>query len=105
MGQIKLVRTLLVLFWNTYYKWGHTENCVKCSDVPSTSAQSQEVYISETNDINATKETNQDLRCLRIKNLKKLIIEQLNINSLRTKLDLLIKLRILQIFWWLRKQN
>ena len=29
-----------------YYKWGHTGNCVKSSDIPSTLAQSQEVYIS-----------------------------------------------------------
>ena len=28
-----------------YYKWGHMGNCVKASDVPSTLAQSQEVYI------------------------------------------------------------
>ena len=47
------------------------------------------MYISETNDLNATKETNKDLRCLRIKNLKKWIIGQLNINSLRNKFDLL----------------
>ena len=43
------------------------ENCVKSSDVPSTPSQSQEVYISETSDVNATKEANQDLRCFRIK--------------------------------------
>ena len=58
-------------------------------EVPSTPAQSQEVHISETNDLNATKETNKDSRCLRIKNLKKWIIGQLNINSLRNKFDLL----------------
>ena len=50
------------------------ENCVKSSDVPSTPAHSPEVYIPETNDLNATKETNQDLRCLCVKNLKKLMI-------------------------------
>ena len=50
------------------------ENCVKSSDVPPPPAQSQEVYMSETNELNATKATNQDLRCLRIKNLKKLIV-------------------------------
>ena len=72
------------------YKWGHTENCVKSSDVLSTFTESQEVFgISETNDLNATNETNQDLRCLPIKNLKKLIIVQLYINSVQNKFDLL----------------
>ena len=47
-------------------------NCVKSSDVPSTPAQFQEVYISETNDLYATKEINQDLRCFCIKYLKKI---------------------------------
>ena len=79
----------LVNFFLKYYKWGHKKNCVKSSDVPSTPAQSQEVYISETNDLYATKETNQNLRCLRIKYLKKLIKGQLNVNSLPIKLDLL----------------
>ena len=36
---------------------GHTKNCVKRSDAPSTLAHSQEVYISETNDVNTIKET------------------------------------------------
>ena len=63
--------------------------CIKSSGVPSTPAQSQEVHISETNDLNTAKETNQNLKCFRIKNLKKLIIGQLNINSLRNKFDLL----------------
>ena len=66
MGQIKLVKT-----------GGHTENCVKSRDVPSTPAQSQKVYI------------HQELSRLRIKKLKKLIIGQLKINSLRNKFDLL----------------
>ena len=59
------------------------------SDVPSTCALYQLVYISETNDVNTTKETNQELRCLYIKKLKKLIVGQLNINSLRNEFDLL----------------
>ena len=78
-----------VNFTLKYYKWGHTENCVKSNDVPSTPAHSPDVYIPETNDLNATKETNQDLRCLCIKNLKKMMIWQLNVNSLRNKFDLL----------------
>ena len=36
---------------------GHTKNCVKRSDAPSALTQSQEVYISETNDVNSIKET------------------------------------------------
>ena len=78
-----------VNFTLKYYKWEHTENCVKSSDVPSSPAHSQEVYIPEINDLNANKETNQDLRCLRIKNLKKLMTGQLHINSLWNKFDLL----------------
>ena len=92
MGQIKLVILISINFINfylKYHRWRHTENCVKSNDVPSTPTQSQEVYLSETNDVNATKETNENLRCLRIKNLKKLIIGQLNINFLRNKFDLL----------------
>ena len=51
--------------------------------------QSQEVYVSETNDVNVTKRTNQDLRYLSIKRLEKLIIRHLNMNSLQNKFDLL----------------
>ena len=50
---------------------GHGVNCVKSNHDPSINAG--EVYISENNDVNASKETNQDLRCLHIKILKKLI--------------------------------
>ena len=71
-GSDKIGKTFVNLILK-YYKWGHKEKCVKSSNVPSTSAQSQQVYISETNDVNSTKETNQYLRCLRIKNMKKLI--------------------------------
>ena len=70
-------------------KWGHKENGAKSSDVPSTPAQSQEVYISKANDLNATKENNQDLRCLGIKKLKNSIIGQLNINSFQNEFDLI----------------
>ena len=49
------------------YKWGPTENFVKSSDFPSTPTQSEEVYTSETNDQNATKEEKQSLRYLRTK--------------------------------------
>ena len=43
----------------------------------------------ETNDLNATKETSQGFRCLRIIKMKKLITGQLDVNSLRNKFDLL----------------
>ena len=42
---------------------------LKSNVVPSTLARSWEVYISEIDDVNRTKETNQDLRYLCIKNL------------------------------------
>ena len=43
-GSDKITKNF-VNFILKYYKWGHTENCVKISDVPSTPAQSQEIYI------------------------------------------------------------
>ena len=46
-----LVKTF-VNFILKYYKWGDKENCLKSRDIPFTSAQSQEVYVSETNDVN-----------------------------------------------------
>ena len=57
-------------YFETLYM-GHGVNCVKSNHDPSINAG--EVYISENNDVNASKETNQGLRCLHIKILKKLI--------------------------------
>ena len=70
-----------------YYKWGHKENCNDGNDVRFTFLKG----VTKTNDVYATKGNKSSLRFFLCKNnLRKLVIGQLNINSLRNKFVLLI---------------
>ena len=74
-----------------YYKRRHRENCVKTNDISSIPAQSHKVFISETNDVQVLpKKTNRDLILLRVKNSRKLIIQQLNIRDIKDNVDILM---------------
>ena len=64
------------------------ENNVEITTVSSTTLQSDEECKSKA----CTENINMDLKFLRLKNVNKLIITHLNINSLRNKVEFLISL-------------
>ena len=68
------------------------KNNVEITTVSSTALQSDEECKSKANQTANTENINMDLKSLRLKNVNKLIITHLNINSLRNKFESLISL-------------
>ena len=86
-----ILQNTVCKFLSNIFNWCFEENSVEIATVSSTAPQSdKECSKSKANQTTNTKNTNMDLKALRLKNVNKLIIAHLNINSLRNKFEFLI---------------
>ena len=88
-----ILQNTLCKFLSKIFHWCFEENNVEIATVSSTAPQSdEECSKSKASQTANTENTKMDLKALRLKNANKLIIDYLNINSLRNKFEFLTSL-------------
>ena len=86
-----ILQNTVCKFLSNNFNWFFEENSVEMATVSFTAPQSdKECSKSKANQTTNTKNTNMDLKALRLKNVNRLITAHLNINSLRNKFEFLI---------------
>ena len=87
-----ILQNAVFKFLSKNFNRSFEENNVEITTVSSTALQSDEECKSKANQTTNLENINMDLKSLRLKNVNKLIITHLNINSLRNKFEFLISL-------------